>query len=57
MATLVRFLILSRGNKVNLESWIFAIYVVSEIYVEVGVETVLLAPTPAAPKLLLTPQP
>jgi hypothetical protein len=31
------------------------IYIVSEIYIEVGVGTFL--PTPAAPKLLLTPTP
>jgi hypothetical protein len=34
----------------------FVIYIVSEIYVEVGVGTFLPTPTPAAPKLLLIPQ-
>jgi hypothetical protein len=59
MATLMLFLILSGGNKVYLKSRIFAIYVVSEIYIEVrvGVGTFLPTPTPAAPKLLLTPTP
>jgi hypothetical protein len=54
MATLMGFLILSGGNKVYLKSRIFAIYVVSEIYIEVKVGTFLPTPTPAAPKLLLT---
>jgi hypothetical protein len=57
MATLMRFLILSGGNKVYLYSRILAIYVDSEMYVEIGVGTFLPSPTPAAPKLLPTPTP